>query len=295
MMIDDEVEEIHIPHIRDEDDQDGDSDRELQVAFASGLLKPGLFRPITAPPPAINNEVGLLEKLEEISQSDLEWVERLDVTIKRNKSEVTEDDQTDVHNDFQREVSFYGQAQNSVISAMLRLHSSGINTKRPDDYFAEMAKKDDHMKKVGVKLLALKKRRETSEKNQNNFKLRKYGKQVQRAVTLERQQKKREVLSSIKKFKKGKITNTDFLDDSSKENRPQGKKLSQLQKLQKHKVNHKRNFRDKKYGFGGKKKGQKRNTNTSSNDVSGFKRKVHGNKKNVRPGKSKRTKLKSKR
>ena len=31
-----------------------------------------------------------------------------------------------------------------------RLHSLGIKTKRPEDYFAEMAKTDHHMKKVDL-------------------------------------------------------------------------------------------------------------------------------------------------
>nr|XP_026691444.1 probable rRNA-processing protein EBP2 isoform X2 [Ciona intestinalis] len=157
---------------------------------------------------------------------------------------------------------------------MRKLSDAGVETNRPNDYFAEMAKKDDHMKKVGDKLLALKNRQEMTERNRNNFKLRKYGKQVQRAVTLERQMKKKETLNSIKKYRKGKTTNPDFLDETSKENGPHGKKVSQFQKLQKQNV--KRNYRDQKYGFGGKKKGQKRNTNESSNNVSGFKKNVHG-------------------
>jgi len=54
----------------------------------------------------------------------------------------------DVHNDFKRETLFYEQAKEAVMQAMARLHADGVTTKRPDDYFAEMAKKDDHMKRV---------------------------------------------------------------------------------------------------------------------------------------------------
>ncbi|XP_078487903.1 putative rRNA-processing protein EBP2 homolog [Ciona intestinalis] len=75
-------EELHVPKLKEE--SEGDSDEELQVAFASGLLKSGLVRPITAPPPVINNEAGLLQKLDDIAHLDLDWVERLDVTVACN-------------------------------------------------------------------------------------------------------------------------------------------------------------------------------------------------------------------
>jgi len=44
--------------------------------------------------------------------------------------------------------SSYRQAQATVLEAVPRLHKLGIKTKRPEDYFAEMAKTDSHMKKV---------------------------------------------------------------------------------------------------------------------------------------------------
>jgi hypothetical protein len=40
------------------------------------------------------------------------------------------------------------QAQEAAIQGIKRLHGLGIATRRPDDYFAEMAKSDEHMKKV---------------------------------------------------------------------------------------------------------------------------------------------------
>ena len=42
----------------------------------------------------------------------------------------------------------YRQAQASVLEGITRLQKLDIPTKRPDDYFAEMAKSDNHMKKV---------------------------------------------------------------------------------------------------------------------------------------------------
>jgi len=51
-------------------------------------------------------------------------------------------------NDFQRELSFYRQAQATVLEALPRLKSLGLPTRRPEDYFAQMVKTDEHMQKV---------------------------------------------------------------------------------------------------------------------------------------------------
>ena len=53
-----------------------------------------------------------------------------------------------VHNDFKRELLFYRQAQSAVMEALPRLKSMKMPTKRPQDYFAQMAKTDEHMQKV---------------------------------------------------------------------------------------------------------------------------------------------------
>lgn len=42
----------------------------------------------------------------------------------------------------------YRQAQATVLQALPLLNKHGILTKRPEDYFAEMAKSDQHMQKV---------------------------------------------------------------------------------------------------------------------------------------------------
>ena len=65
-----------------------------------------------------------------------------------NKINVADDP---VHNDFKRELLFYRQAQAAVQEALPRLKSMNISTKRPQDYFAQMAKTDEHMQKVITK------------------------------------------------------------------------------------------------------------------------------------------------
>ena len=55
-------------------------------------------------------------------------------------------------NDFRRETTFHRQAQAAVLVGIPRLREQGVKTKRPDDYFAEMAKSDQHMQKVSILL-----------------------------------------------------------------------------------------------------------------------------------------------
>ena len=52
---------------------------------------------------------------------------------------------------------FYEQAKQASIDAIIKLKKQGCMTSRPTDYFAEMAKKDDHMKKVSKYFLYTKK------------------------------------------------------------------------------------------------------------------------------------------
>lgn len=41
-------------------------------------------------------------------------------------------------------------AETAVKRAIPKLHKLGVVTKRPDDYFAQMIKSDDHMRKVSM-------------------------------------------------------------------------------------------------------------------------------------------------
>lgn len=69
----------------------------------------------------------------------------------QNKYFTLEDDP--VHNDFVREMSFYRQAQATVLEGYKKLEELDLPTVRPTDYFAEMAKSDDHMQKVSETVL----------------------------------------------------------------------------------------------------------------------------------------------
>ena len=47
----------------------------------------------------------------------------------------------------------YKQAQVAVNEALPILYKLGVGTKRPEDYFAEMVKTDDHMQRVNWKII----------------------------------------------------------------------------------------------------------------------------------------------
>jgi len=186
-----------------------------------------------------------------------------------------------VHNDFKRELTFYRQAQATVLEVIPRLKSMGIPTKRPDDYFAQMAKTDDHMNKIREKLVSKQATEDRMEKVRKLRDLKKFGKKVQQEVTIKRAKEKKEMLDQVKKFRKGQGGNLDFLQKDERDaNMDQDgpvvkqKKQQHVKNTSSQKSPHqgKRDFKEKKFGFGGKKKGSKMNDKESVNDISGYKR-----------------------
>lgn len=280
-------------------DLETDSDEEIQEALASGQIKPGLV--VEAQKKTfINNRDGMKDKIREFSLDKLKWIERMDLTNDPAPAlddpfagqKVNEDD------DFQREMRFYRQAQASVLEGLANMAKFGVITKRPEDYFAEMAKSDGHMKKVRSKLLEKKMGMERSEKAKKLREMRKYGKKVQVEVLQKRQKEKREMMEGIKKFRKGQVDKIDIMGETIEK---QPSKQQQDSKTT-FKPNKKREFKNKKFGFGGQKKRSKYNTADSAADVSEFNhRKAQGkpNSKgksfpNQRPGKGRRKVLKNK-
>jgi len=288
-----------------------DSDEELKEAFAAGLIKPGLnyLNEAPAKKDVKNNVAAMNQTLNGLSRK-LPWVERLDLTNdpapiapelaykqeqhsrerqkKLNNKKDVDIEEDLVHNDFKREMLFYRQAQAAVLEGLERLKNLNIPTKRPDDYFAQMAKTDDHMQKIRQKLLSKQETQEKIDKVRKLRELKKYGKKVQIEVQQNRLKEKRQLMENVKKFRKGKTDNLDFLENNS------GKK-----EKSEHRINAKRKSKDEKFGFGGKKRGLKKNTKESNDAVGdfrrpGFNKKTGGKMKNMRPGKERRKQMKNK-
>lgn len=200
-----------------------------------------------------------------------------------------------VLNDFKREIIFYRQAQTAVRDGVAKLKELGIPTKRPDDYFAEMAKSDDHMQKIRKHLVAKQEGQQKSERIRQLREQRKMSKVIQREVLEKKQADKTKMLKDLKAYRKGKLKNLDFLEDDKKKGGGGNKRNPRNQQPNKN-----RQEKNKKFGFGGKKKGIKRNTKDSAGDLKDFSMKKNragvgskalGKQKNnkvQRPGKSKR-------
>ncbi|XP_017328629.1 probable rRNA-processing protein EBP2 [Ictalurus punctatus] len=286
------------------------SDGELQEAFSKGLLKPGMNIPLEEPKKAQNDVEGLKKCLAEFKRN-MAWVERLDLTTPpaanvvdkvAGRAEPSQDgDEINADDDFQREMYFYRQAQASVLKALPKLKKLQIPTKRPEDYFAEMAKSDQHMQKIRKKLIQKQMAMEKSEKAKKLREQRKYGKQVQVEVLQKRQKEKKSMMTAVKKYQKGMTDKLDFLEGDAVGKKAEG--APSKPHVNKKGPNSKRKYKDSKFGFGGRKKGSKWNTKESHNDVSGFRAKIahgkagkkfsKGGKKNKRPGKEARRKMKS--
>ncbi|XP_044156928.1 probable rRNA-processing protein EBP2 [Bufo gargarizans] len=293
-----------------ESDSDFDAseltDKELQEAFKRGDLKPGLNLVLDEKRKLPNDVNGLKQSLKDLKK-DLPWVERLDVTTApvpdpavQNGVEAQGAD-VDAEDDFKREMCFYRQAQAAVLLALPRLIKLKVSTNRPEDYFAEMAKTDQHMQKVRKKLQAKQISMEKSEKAKQLRALRKYGKKVQVEVLQKRQKEKSHMMNQVKKYQKGLSDKLDFLEGDQSQQKSGG-----VNPKSKKGPNAKRQYKDQKFGFGGKKKGSKMNTKESFNDVSGFRARVAhgkgphrpgkkgGKNANKRPGKRVRQKIKNK-
>ncbi|KAB0795369.1 hypothetical protein PPYR_12208 [Photinus pyralis] len=285
------------------DSESDSSEAELQEAFAKGLLKPGLNIVENAPRKFVNDEASLKQKLLEF-QLKLPWIERLDSTndpaplapemaaqileqeekqksLRSNNKKLPQIaiENDPVLNDFKREMIFYRQAQAAVLSSIPKLKALKIQTKRPDDYFAEMAKSDEHMQKIRQNLMQKQLGKERSEKIKQLRLQHKEGKALQTQTKLERLKEKKQILDRVKKMRKGAEKNFDFLnqDDSKKKG---GKKA-----LDKRKV------RNERFGYGGKKRGSKMNTKESSADFGNHR----GKGKASRPGKNRRNNVKNRR
>ncbi|KAG6259192.1 hypothetical protein E4U24_007291 [Claviceps purpurea] len=198
----------------------------------------------------------------------------------------------DVSDDLQRELAFYSQCLDAAKIGRANLLAEGVPFSRPKDYFAEMVKEDAHMEKVKALLIEEASARKASAEARKLRDLKKFGKQVQVAKLQERQKAKRETLDKIKNLKRKRqesggdmATNEADIFDVSVDN--------ELASHSKRKVateragtGAKRQKKNEKYGFGGKKRHAKSGDAISSGDLSHFNTKKMKAGAKSRPGKN---------
>jgi len=214
------------------------------------------------------------------------WIELQTVTYNKD---LGIDDKT-VHDDLKRELAFYEQGLAAAIEGRKKYKELNKPFSRPNDYFAEMVKTDEQMSKIRQNMIEESESIKNAEAAKRQRDLRKYGKKVQTEKLLEKNRNKKMEMEKINRLKRKRSDNNDDDFDVSLDFDDNNKNNGKLQKSKK------RLAKDKKFGFGGKKRGSKQNTAESTNDMSGFSHKKmkattfggSKGKKAKRPGKNKR-------
>ncbi|KAL8768919.1 MAG: hypothetical protein Q9209_004974 [Squamulea sp. 1 TL-2023] len=227
----------------------------------------------------------------------------------------------DINDDLNRELAFHKQCLLAAKEGRSRLKKEGVPFSRPPDYFAEMVKSDEQMGKVKQRMTDEAANRKAAAEARKQRDLRKFGKQVQIAKLQDRDKAKRETLEKINILKRSGLLfspplgvfvlathtetgaerkNTDTggaeeadlfdvaLEDASKTDKT-GRSSSRPGQGGRG-PSSKRQKKDDKFGFGGKKRFAKSGDAISSSDLRAFNsRKMKGQKKgSQRLGKSRR-------
>ncbi|KAK1266692.1 hypothetical protein QJS04_geneDACA015258 [Acorus gramineus] len=234
---------------------------------------------------SIYNSEGLLEKLEDISWPDnVDWIQKLSVVVDQQAG-------IDVNDDLSRELEFYNQALNGTREAFEKLQSMGLPFLRPPDYYAEMVKTDSHMLKVKGRLLSEKKKIEEAEERRKARDNKKMSKEIQAQKLKEKVKNKKESIESVKKWRKQR-QQSGFAKGGEEEmglNFEDGKGFERNKGRRgvaandrsggargrggmKGKVGNQkgREFKNSRFGFGGRKGMKKQNTTDTTDSLKGF-------------------------
>lgn len=232
---------------------------------------------------------GLGDKLQDIRwPEDVEWIHKLSIDINQEQ-------EVDVNDDSQREFAFYRQALEGTRQAFEKLQSIKFPFLRPPDYYAEMVKSDAHMEKIRGWVLANKRSMEEAEERKKAREAKKLAKEVQAQKLKERAKQKKEEIENVKKWRKqrqqsgfargNKGGEMDFAFEDGKafersnKKRPRaapgdrsggkarqgGKGKKVLEKKQKN-----REFKNSKFGHGGRKGLKKQNTAETTDNFKAF-------------------------
>ncbi|KAG2437056.1 hypothetical protein HYH02_011317 [Chlamydomonas schloesseri] len=227
--------------------------------------------------PATYNMDAIHEKLEDIGwTTEVDWDET---------QAITTDAPTQVANvedDLARELAFYNQALSAAQSAIRRFQAAGVPWLRPLDYYAEMVKSDEHMAKVKEQLMFEQKQIEAAEERRKQREAKQYGKQVQLAKNKERAAEKKKAITEVTKLRKqreksgfaGELDmDAQLADMEAERRRPMN--VKQLGDRSGGRggpkaPSKKRQARDAKFGFGGRKSLKKQNDAYSAADMDGY-------------------------
>eukprot|EP00887_Chlorella_sp_A99_P000133 scaffold16.g133.t1 len=248
----------------------------------------------------IYNTDAMHDKLEDIGWTDqAAWEETLALTSAAPTEVANVDD------DLERELAFYNQASLALDAAKVaigRFEEAGIAWQRPDDYYAEMVKSDEHMARVKEQLVFERNQIEAAEQRRKEREAKKFGKQARLAASdggrqgaaarapvaaerkKERDAEKKRAISSVAKLRKqarrafrekSGFTGELDMDRELAEleaaeaggGGARGGKRQQQQSRFTPQKSKKQEQKDAKFGFGGPKRFKKRNDAFSAADV----------------------------
>lgn len=118
----------------------------------------------------------------------------------------------DVHDDLNRELTFYKQALDASVEARRLLTKEGAPFTRPNDFFAEMVKTDEHMGKIKGKMVSEAANKKASSDAKKQRDLKKFGKQVQVAKLQERDKARKQTIDKINILKRS-IYSSSYVGD----------------------------------------------------------------------------------
>ncbi|KAK4195951.1 putative rRNA-processing protein EBP2 [Triangularia verruculosa] len=276
---DDEESEIDVDDL-DLDDMDPEEKEELAAT--------------TRVRQTINNKDALLAALKRISLLPTEPKKAATVPFAYHMtlvtSKPTQDAIPSIDDDLERELAFLNQARESALQARTLLKKENVPFTRPTDYFAETLRSDETMQAVKRKMVEAATAKKASAEARKQRDLKKFGKQVQVQKQQERAKEKRATLEKINELKRkrkdggGAALGAREVDDmfdvavdnelgSNKAGGKRGRSAGDHGA-----PNAKRQKKNEKYGFGGKKRFAKSGDAVSSGDMTGFsaKRMKHG-------------------
>ncbi|CAB9505401.1 processing protein EBP2 [Seminavis robusta] len=198
------------------------------------------------------------------------WAERFDVVpsepLPFGKADEDTGNKIDIHDDLNREVAFYDVALEAVQLARTKCKQAGIPFARPDDFFAEMVKTDDHMARVKDRLIFENKKIEAVAQRKSNKEQKLRSKEAHSNKIAEKARRKKDNMNFVDDWAKGAASNRGgkYNDQDDQVY------LRKMQGRDNNGPNKKRMAANKKYGFGGKRGRFKQNDPKSMNDMSGF-------------------------
>ena len=191
----------------EEDDEEEGDDEEDEVAIASGG---GSDDEAEADASGSDDDEAAAEAKAAVSVEFTEpkrWVQRM--TLSATKPLPADLDPND---DPKREEIFMKHAELSVRRGLAMLEKAGVKWRRPEDYYAEMYKTDQHMEKIRESMEKSKKEVQERAHRRNMREQKKFGKEVQADVLRQRAQAKNAHMTKLSEWRKkgGKGTSLDL-------------------------------------------------------------------------------------